>query len=142
MPCAAVQPPNGSLVIEIRHDDALLNHQSIHDYCQALLHDSIQFCLSRYNPRHDESSLLDSLPITYLKLSQKFTAQSGKAEVREQIKALVDRAHLRGVEVIGHSIEDAQTAATLWMSGIDFIQGNLVQSANDHLEFGFDQSVL
>jgi EAL domain-containing protein (putative c-di-GMP-specific phosphodiesterase class I)/PleD family two-component response regulator len=138
----AVQPPDGSLVIEIRHDDALLNHQSIHDYCQALLHDSIQFCLSRYNPRHDESSLLDSLPITYLKLSQKFTAQSGKAEVREQIKALVDRAHLRGVEVIGHSIEDAQTAATLWMSGIDFIQGNLVQSANDHLEFGFDQSVL
>lgn len=134
--------PDGSLVVEIRHDDARLNQQSIHDFCQALLVDGMQFCLSQYNPRNDESGLLDSLPITYLKLSQKFTAQSGSAEVRAQIKALVERAHLRGVEVIGHSVEDAQTAATLWMSGIDFIQGNLVQSANDHLEFGFDQSVL
>ncbi len=134
--------PEDSLVVEINHDDALLNHQSIHDFCQALMNDGIQFCLSRYNPRNDESNLLDSLPITYLKLAQKFTADSGTPQVREQIKALVDRAHRRGVEVIGHSVEDAQTAATLWMSGIDFIQGNLVQSANDHLDFGFDQSVL
>jgi EAL domain-containing protein (putative c-di-GMP-specific phosphodiesterase class I)/GGDEF domain-containing protein len=134
--------PEDSLVVEINHDDALLNHQTIHDFCQALVNDGIQFCLSRYNPRNDESNLLDSLPITYLKLSQKFTADSGAPQVREQIKTLVDRAHRRGVEVIGHSVEDAQTAATLWMSGIDFIQGNLVQSANDHLDFGFDQSVL
>lgn len=49
---------------------------------------------------------------------------------------------LRGIEVIGHSIEDAQSAATLWMSGIDFIQGNLVRSASASLEFGFDQSAL
>lgn len=134
--------PEGSLVIEINHDDALLNHQSIHDFCQTLVHDGILFCLSRYNPRNDESNLLDSLPISYVKLAPKFTADLGSQPVREQIKALVDRAHRRGVEVIGHSVEDAQSAATLWMSGIDFIQGNLVQSANDHLEFGFDQSVL
>jgi len=134
--------PEDSLVVEINHDDALLNHQTIHDFCNALVNDGIQFCLSRYNPRNDESNLLDSLPIMYLKLAQKFTADSGSPQVREQIKALVDRAHRRGVEVIGHSVEDAQTAATLWMSGIDFIQGNLVQSANDHLDFGFDQSVL
>ena len=134
--------PEDSLVVEINHDDALLNHQTIHDFCNALVNDGIQFCLSRYNPRNDESNLLDSLPIMYLKLAQQFTADSASPQVREQIKTLVDRAHRRGVEVIGHSVEDAQTAATLWMSGIDFIQGNLVQSANDHLDFGFDQSVL
>lgn len=134
--------PENSLIIEINHDDALLNHQSIHDFCQALVYDGILFCLSRYNPRNDESNLLESLPISYVKLAPKFTADLGSQQVRDQVKMLVDRAHRRGVEVIGHSVEDAQTAATLWMSGIDFIQGNLVQSANDHLEFGFDQSVL
>ncbi|HWR95860.1 MAG TPA: EAL domain-containing protein [Arenimonas sp.] len=134
--------PESSLILEINHDDALLNHQSIHDFCQALVHDGILFCLSRYNPRNDESNLLESLPISYVKLAPRFTADLGSQQVRDQIKLLVDRAHRRGVEVIGHSVEDAQSAATLWMSGIDFIQGNLVQSANDHLEFGFDQSVL
>ena len=134
--------PAGSLVIEITHEDALLNHQTIHDFCQALTQEGLQFCLSRYNPKKDESNLLDTLPISYVKLASKVTTEIVSQQVRDQLKVLVDRAHRRGVEVIGHSIEDAQTAATLWMSGIDFIQGNLVQSANDHLDFGFDQSVL
>ena len=55
---------------------------------------------------------------------------------------LIDRAHRRGLEVIGHGVEDAQAAATLWMSGIDFIQGNLVQQADRGLDFDFQQAVL
>ena len=40
------------------------------------------------------------------------------------------------------SLEDAQAAATLWMSGIDFIQGNLVQQADRDMDFDFQQAVL
>ena len=50
--------------------------------------------------------------------------------------------HRRGLEVIGHGVEDAQAAATLWMSGIDFIQGNLVQQADQDMNFDFNQAVL
>jgi EAL domain-containing protein (putative c-di-GMP-specific phosphodiesterase class I) len=39
-------------------------------------------------------------------------------------------------------VEDAQAAATLWMSGIDYIQGNLVQQAARELEFDFQAAVL
>jgi EAL domain-containing protein (putative c-di-GMP-specific phosphodiesterase class I) len=39
-------------------------------------------------------------------------------------------------------VEDAQSAATLWMSGIDFIQGNLVQQAERGMDFDFQQAVL
>jgi EAL domain-containing protein (putative c-di-GMP-specific phosphodiesterase class I) len=44
--------------------------------------------------------------------------------------------------VIGHRVEDAQSAATLWMSGIDYIQGNLVQGVSDALDFDFNAAVL
>jgi EAL domain-containing protein (putative c-di-GMP-specific phosphodiesterase class I)/PleD family two-component response regulator len=134
--------PDNALVIEINHNDALLNQQSIKTFCQALLDAGIQFCLSRYNPRNDELRLLENLPLSYVKLAQKLTMELHKPEVRDEIKNFVDAAHRNGIEVIAHSVEDAQSAATLWMSGIDFIQGNLVQSANATLEFGFDQSVL
>jgi EAL domain-containing protein (putative c-di-GMP-specific phosphodiesterase class I) len=50
--------------------------------------------------------------------------------------------HRRGLLVIGHGVEDAQAAATLWMSGIDFIQGNLVQQADEDMNFDFNQAVL
>ena len=33
-------------------------------------------------------------------------------------------------------------SATLWMSGIDFIQGNLVQQADEDMNFDFNQAVL
>ena len=62
--------------------------------------------------------------------------------VRDELKTLINRSHRRGLEVIGHGVEDAQAAATLWMSGIDFIQGNLVSQANQDLEFDFHQAVL
>ena len=44
--------------------------------------------------------------------------------------------------MIGHGVEDAQAAATLWMSGIDYIQGNLVQQADAGMNFDFHQAVL
>ncbi|MFM1782456.1 MAG: hypothetical protein RIS14_209 [Pseudomonadota bacterium] len=134
--------PKNSLVIEISHTDALLNLQSIKELCQNLDADSVQFCLSRYNPRKDEPDLLDNLPISYVKLANRLTAELGNSDARDQIKLLSDNAHRHGVEVIGHCVEDAQSAAVLWMSGIDYIQGNLVHSAGSGLEFGFDQSTL
>ncbi len=131
-----------SLVIEINYEDALLNQQAIQEFCKALIYDRVQFCLSRYNPKNDEPNLLENLPLNYIKLARQLTLDLSSQAARDEVKVLVDKAHRLGLEVIGHSVEDAQTAATLWMNGIDYIQGNLVQTANNHLEFGFDQSVL
>ena len=39
----------------------------------------------------------------------------------------------------GHA---ARSAATLWMTGVDFIQGNLVQIVGSGLEFDFSSAVL
>jgi EAL domain-containing protein (putative c-di-GMP-specific phosphodiesterase class I) len=55
---------------------------------------------------------------------------------------IINRAHELGIQVVGHRVEDAQSAATLWMSGIDFIQGNLVQGAAGALDFDFNAAVL
>ncbi len=134
--------PSNSLVIEINHNDALLNQNSISAFCQALIYDGIQFCLSRYNPRSDETNLLDSIPVSYIKLAPSLTSGLLQEGARDQVRNIVEYAHRNGIEVIAHGVEDAHSAATLWMSGIDFIQGNLVQPATGKLEFGFDQSVL
>ena len=134
--------PENSLVIEISHTDAMLNLQSIKELCQNLDADGVQFCLTRYNPRKDEPDLLGSLLISYVKLANRLTAELGNKDARDQIKLLADNAHRQGVEVIGHCVEDAQSAAMLWMSGIYYIQGNLVHSAESSLEFGFDHSTL
>ena len=58
------------------------------------------------------------------------------------MRVSIDRAHRLGLQVVGHRVEDPQAAATLWMSGIDYIQGNLVQQAAGELDFDFQHAVL
>jgi EAL domain-containing protein (putative c-di-GMP-specific phosphodiesterase class I) len=58
------------------------------------------------------------------------------------MRLVIDRAHQLGLQVIGQHVEDPQTAAKLWLSGIDYIQGDLVQRAADAMDFDFHHSLL
>ena len=58
------------------------------------------------------------------------------------MRSAIEHAHRLGLQVIGQQVEDAQSAATLWMTGVDYIQGNLVQRPAGDLEFDFRHSVL
>jgi PleD family two-component response regulator/EAL domain-containing protein (putative c-di-GMP-specific phosphodiesterase class I) len=139
---AAHDVPGTSLVIELRLEDAAVHAATVRQFCDAMVSDGTQFCLSQYESGADADGLLEQLPLGFVKLARKYTAHSMSQAVRDDLKVLIDRAHRRGLEVIGHGVEDAQAAATLWMSGIDFIQGNLVQQADRELDFDFNQAVL
>ena len=134
--------PGSSLVIELRLEDAAVHAATVQQLCNAMVDDGVQFCLSQFEVGPDVDALFDQLPLSYVKLARKYTASALSPSLRDELKVLIDRAHRRGLEVIGHGVEDAQAAATLWMSGIDFIQGNLVQQAERGMDFDFQQAVL
>ena len=134
--------PASALVIEIRLDDAILNTDSVQAFCAALVADGVQFCLSQCEAGRDGLALLERLPLSYVKLAPKYLAASSTQALRDELKVLIDHAHRRNLLVIGHRVEDPQAAATLWVSGIDFLQGNLVQRAGDDLAFDFQSAVL
>ena len=134
--------PGSSLVIELRLEDAVVHAATVHHFCDAMVDDGVQFCLSQFEAGPNVEALFDQLPLSFVKLARKYTASALSQALRDELKMLIDRAHRRGLEVIGHGVEDAQSAATLWMSGIDFIQGNLVQQAERGMDFDFQQAVL
>ena len=47
-----------------------------------------------------------------------------------------------GARVVGISVEDPRAAAALWSSGVDYLQGNLVQEPEVALDFDFRHPVL
>ena len=134
--------PGSSLVIELRLEDAAVHAATVQQFCNAMVDDGVQFCLSQFEAGPNVEALFDQLPLSFVKLARKYTASALSPSLRDELKVLIDRAHRRGLEVIGHGVEDAQSAATLWMSGIDFIQGNLVQQADRGMDFDFQQAVL
>lgn len=134
--------PGASLVIEIRMEDASIHAATVRQFCDSLVSLGVQFCLSQFELNAETERLLEQLPLGFVKLSRKYSAGIQTQSTRDELKTLIDRAHRRGLEVIGTGVEDPQAAATLWMSGIDFIQGNLVQEADSGLDFDFQQAVL
>ncbi|WP_144898161.1 EAL domain-containing protein [Luteimonas cucumeris] len=134
--------PGRALVIDVRLDDALIHTVTLQQFCQRMIRAGVQFCLSQYECGDEAEALLAQLPLGYLRLSARYANAQASPTLRDEMRGVIDRAHRQGLLVIGHQIEDPQAAAYLWMSGIDFIQGNLVQRAGGDLEFDFHSAVL
>ncbi|HWI25293.1 MAG TPA: EAL domain-containing protein [Lysobacter sp.] len=131
-----------SLVIDVRLADALIHAITLRHFCDQLVPVGVQFCLSQYEHGAEADALVSQLPLSYLRLSARYAGTQERGTVRDEMRTAIDRAHRHGLQVIGHRIEDPQAAATLWMGGIDFIQGNLVQHAASELDFDFKNAIL
>jgi diguanylate cyclase (GGDEF)-like protein len=130
------------LVIEVGMPEVEGREASVLEFCQKLQRAGVQFCLSRFEASELGERILDQLPVDYIKLAPKYLGAVQTQTLRDELRLLVERGHRRGLLVIAQRVEDAQSAATLWMSGIDFIQGNLVQQAGRDLAFDFRTAVL
>ena len=131
-----------SLVIDLRLEDALIHTVTLQRFCEQLMPVGVQFCLSQFEPGPEADALLGQLPLGYLRVAGRFAASHVDAALRDELRAVIDAAHRAGLLVIGQQIEDAQAAAAMWMGGVDFIQGNLVQSAGSELDFDFKNAIL
>jgi len=131
-----------SVVIDIRLADATIHSVTIGEFCRRLTPAGVQFCLAQYEPGEDAEALLDQMQLGYLRMSARFAGAHSDGQLRDQLREVIDRAHRRGLLVIGQQIEDPQAAAAMWMAGIDFVQGNLVHSVGSDLDFDFQNALL
>lgn len=131
-----------SVVIDIRLSDALIHTMALRDFSRAPMQAGVQFCLSQFEPGAEAEALLSLLPLSYLRVSSRFAGAHKDAALRGQLRATIDLAHRQNLLVIGQQIEDPQAAAAMWMGGVDFIQGNLVQGVGEDLGFDFHNAVL
>jgi hypothetical protein len=112
------------------------------EFCDAMVPAGVQLCLGQYHSGREADALLSQLPLGYVRLASRYSQKLDDPAVRDEMRQAIERAHRLGLCVIGQQVEDPQAAATLWMSGVDFIQGNLVQQAAGGLDYDFDHSVL
>ncbi|WP_434212782.1 EAL domain-containing protein [[Pseudomonas] boreopolis] len=131
-----------SLVIDVRLQDALIHAVTLERFCARLMPAGVQFCISQYEPGPEANALLGHLPLGYVRLANRFAGSHADTRMRGELREAIDLAHRRGLQIIGQQIEDAQAAAAMWVSGVDFIQGNLVQSVGQGLDFDFQNAVL
>jgi EAL domain-containing protein (putative c-di-GMP-specific phosphodiesterase class I)/DNA-binding response OmpR family regulator len=130
------------LVLDLRLDDALVHSEELAPPLARLAKAGVGACLSQYLHGSEADVLLSQLPLQYVRLSPRYTAADATAAERDEARGVIKRAHALGLRVIGPSVEDPRAAAALWSSGIDYLQGNLVQEPEHGLDFDFQTPVL
>jgi EAL domain-containing protein (putative c-di-GMP-specific phosphodiesterase class I) len=130
------------LALDLRLDDALVHSEELAPALARLAEIGVGVCLSQYLHGSEADVLLAQFPLQYLRLSPRYTAADATAAQRDEARGVIQRAHDLGLRVIGPSVEDPRAAAALWSSGVDYLQGNLVQEPEHALDFDFQNPVL
>ncbi|MGE6331680.1 EAL domain-containing protein [Stenotrophomonas sp. NPDC077659] len=134
--------PGSALVIDVRLPDALIHTVPLQQFCQRMAAAGVRFCLSQFEPSSEADALLTHLPLSFVRTAARFSSSHSNPGTREELRRVIERAHAAGLQIIGQQIEDPQAAAAMWVGGVDFIQGNMVQSAGSDLNFDFHNTVL
>ncbi|MGV6852628.1 MAG: EAL domain-containing protein [bacterium] len=127
----------GSLILDYRLPQIASQLRWAKKYFAEVQKEGALICLSQFDGSSMAMQLLKHLEVNYLKLTP--AAISGSVGAMD-LPTLIEQAHEANIKVIAPMIEDAQSAAKLWTSGIDFIQGNFVQKPDQHMSFDFSGS--
>ncbi|WP_386069696.1 EAL domain-containing protein [Tahibacter sp. UC22_41] len=124
------------LVLELRLPDDTAEHERIAAFAGAVHQIGVGLCLAGAVPSEATQAAIEHLPVDFIKIAPDcITDRSPR--MRDDLRRLVRAAHDNGRRVIAPRIEDAQSAATLWTIGVDFIQGNFVQHEAQNLDYDF-----
>jgi diguanylate cyclase (GGDEF)-like protein len=132
--------PADRVVLEFRVDDVLSHLRESAAFGTAARAAGIKVGITGYDGTPAMQRMLQHVPVDYLKLSGRYVL--GTPESRKALDEVIGFAHQRGMLVIAPLVENASTAAGLWSTGVDFIQGDFVQQATQDLDFDFSAAAL
>lgn len=133
--------PGDAISVELHADDATRALDEVRRHAVALKEFGTTFTVSGFESGALGERLLQSLPVDYVKVSQRYLRLTDAA-VAAELKTLVEHLQESGKRVIAPRVEDARSTASLWVAGVDFIQGNFVQQPGSDLAFDFQAGVL
>lgn len=128
------------LALEYKLPDIVSQLKAAKDGFDRLAALNTQITLGAFDGSDTAFQLLDRLHVDIVKLSPAWAEESADALHGHDVKSIVNKLHDLDKRVIVPAIEDARSAARLWTSGADYIQGNFVQQPDNELRFDFRES--
>lgn len=122
----------GHLVLEFSLEDGMTHLRSAKEVIRICREHRIGVCLSRVD-EHSRWMLFEGeLKPDYLRMSPDLVQRlKNDRELEKTFMKLAAPAREQGVGIIMPMVEDQEAAASIWRTGADFMQGNLIQEPVD-----------
>ncbi|WP_221800785.1 EAL domain-containing protein [Oceanobacter mangrovi] len=133
----AARLPKGAVIIQITEDDCSRMLKQAQKFAQALSELQISMCLSRFGCSLEPMKNLQFVPAQYVKVDVSYTREL--ANNQKQLQDLLKSLHEQEKQTIVPMVESASTLANLWQMGVHFVQGDYVQSAQEAMNYNFEE---
>ena len=125
-------------VLQLRLTDIAEHRELMQQRLQQLQKLGMEICVTDFEESPEALGIVKDLPVSIIKLAPKSVSDLGA----KKLKQLTLQLHAMNRQVIAPGIENPQTIGDVWSAGIDFIQGNFIQSPQQTLSFDFSESLL
>jgi len=134
----AARLPSDAVIFQITEEDALEYVEETQGFIETVKAMNVRSSLSRYGLQENTESLLDRMPVDYVKLDGSHVQGMGTNEEQiEAVTAIIKQLQARGKLTIVPMVENAQILSTLWQAGANYIQGHYLQEPTNKMSYDF-----
>jgi len=138
----AAQLEGGLLTIEVSEAVAQTNLKALKVLTEGLAQLRVRLAVDHFGLAANAANLLRHSGAHFVKIDGSIVGGVGRdPEKQERIQALAAMAKEGGHLTIGETVEDANTLATLWSFGLDYVQGHFLQEPGPSLDYDFSAVV-
>jgi diguanylate cyclase (GGDEF)-like protein/PAS domain S-box-containing protein len=135
---AAHAAPN-SLVLSVSESIATNNLKALKMLLAGLQQLHVRLALDHFGVAQNFTNLLKHCDADFLKLDGSIiTKLTSDKDAQAKVKEITDLAAEHNKKVIANSVEDPHTLATIYSTGIDYIQGYFLQEPTAEMDYDFD----
>ena len=125
---AEQEVPPEKLVFQVTESDVAQQVEPSIKLTKQLASLGCQVALEHFGTGRNSAELLKRLPLRYAKIDGSLMQGiAGNGDLQDKVRELVHAAHEQRVLTIAEQVQDANTMATLWQLGVEYMQGFYVQ---------------
>ena len=122
------------MVLELPLEDAMSHLRGARHLLELSRHQGLGICLSHVDEHSRWELLSGDLKPNFVRMAADFVSRlTREPSLQERFATLSEPLRQHGTRIIMPMIEDSQTAASMWRSGADFMQGNMIQAPADSI---------
>ncbi|HSQ07850.1 MAG TPA: EAL domain-containing protein [Chromatiaceae bacterium] len=123
------------LTFQFALGEACRNRPALTRLVEGLRQIKCRIALTRCGTLDDSQELMQQLPIDFLLFAQDFAQGLAEDKAKQaDLIAFVGLGHERKVKSIVTGVEDPRALTVLWTAGVDFVQGNFLQTPSPTIE--------
>ncbi|OUD15481.1 EAL domain-containing response regulator [Thioflexithrix psekupsensis] len=135
----STQLPGERLVFEISEAVAISQVKLAKAFITTVNTMGCKTALEHFGTELNSSSTLKHIPVDYVKIDSSFSrGLSANPDNQKAVQEITKLAHDSGKQTIAEAVEDVNSLTVLWQCGVDFAQGNYIQSPLEEPSYHFE----